>query len=132
MRRLLGIGRNRYFKSDGGLCLDAGPFIQELEYAAGVDAQIIGKPAPEFFMAAVNSIGCMPEEILMIGDNAEADEEGALNAGLQGCLVQTDKYRQGNESSVLSLGEQCVPSVVDAIIPFCRILSHYRIFMKWN
>jgi len=115
---LIGIGRNRYFKSDGQLCLDAGPFIQALEYAAGVEAQIIGKPAPAFFMAAVNSVGCKPEEVLMIGDDAEADVEGALKVGLQACLVQTGKYRQGDESRILSLGGKCVPTVVEEITPF--------------
>lgn len=115
---LIGIGRNRYFKRNGKLCLDAGPFIQALEYAAGVEAQIMGKPAAEFFMAAVNSVGCKPEEVLMIGDDAEADVEGALKVGLQACLVQTGKYRQGDESRILSLGGKCVPSVVEAITPF--------------
>ena len=70
---LIGIGRNRYFKSNGKLYLDAGPFIHALEYAAGVEAEIIGKPSPAFFMAAVNSVSCLPEEVLMIGDDAEAD-----------------------------------------------------------
>ncbi|MDO7596911.1 MAG: TIGR01458 family HAD-type hydrolase [Pseudomonadota bacterium] len=49
---LIGIGRNRYryryLNSAGKLCLDAGPFIQALEYAASVEAQIMSKPAPEF------------------------------------------------------------------------------------
>tara|TARA_R110001583_G_C5671033_1_gene411104 strand:- start:19015 stop:19767 length:753 start_codon:yes stop_codon:yes gene_type:complete len=115
---LIGIGRNRYFKNDGKLCLDAGPFIQALEYAAGVEAQIMGKPASAFFMAAVNSVGCKPEEVLMIGDDAEADVGGALKAGLQACLVQTGKYRQGDESRIQLLGGVCVPSVVEAITPF--------------
>ncbi len=115
---LIGIGRNRYFKSGGKLCLDAGPFIQALEYAAGVEAQIMGKPDPAFFMAAINSLGFKPEEVLMIGDDAEADIEGALSVGLQACLVQTGKYRQSDESRILSLGGECVPSIVEAITPF--------------
>jgi HAD superfamily hydrolase (TIGR01458 family) len=86
---LIGIGRNRYFKSGGKFCLDAGPFIQALEHAAGVEAQIMGKPAPAFLMAAINSLGCSPEEVLMIGDDAEADVEGALKA----CLVEDPRAR---------------------------------------
>lgn len=115
---LIGIGRNRYFQSGGKLWLDAGPFIQALEYAAGVEAQIMGKPSPDFFIAAVDSVGCKPEEVLMIGDDAESDVEGALSVGLQACLVQTGKYRQGDESRILLLGGQCVPSVVEALTPF--------------
>jgi HAD superfamily hydrolase (TIGR01458 family) len=115
---LIGIGRNRYFKNAGKLCLNAGPFIQALEYAAGVEAQIMGKPAPEFFMVAFSSVDCMPEEVFMIGDDAEADVERALKARLQTCLVQTGKYRQGDKSRLLSLGGECVPSVVEVITPF--------------
>tara|TARA_R110002050_G_scaffold269917_2_gene412725 strand:- start:271759 stop:272511 length:753 start_codon:yes stop_codon:yes gene_type:complete len=115
---LIGIGRNRYFKNDGKLCLDAGPFIAALEYAAGVEAHIMGKPASAFFMTAVNSLGYKPEEVLMIGDDIEADIQGALNVGLQACLVQTGKYRQGDESSMRPLGGKCVSSVVEAVTPF--------------
>lgn len=115
---LIGIGRNRYFKSNGKLCLDAGPFIQALEYAAGIKAEIMGKPAPAFFIAAINSMGCRPEEVLMIGDDAEADVEAALNVGLQGCLVQTGKYRQGDEDTIQVPGAKLMPSVVEAITPF--------------
>ena len=34
----------------------------------------------------------------MIGDDAEADVGGAMAAGLQGVLVQTGKYRPGQEA----------------------------------
>ena len=115
---LIGIGRNRYFKSGGKLYLDAGPFIHALEYAAGVNAEIMGKPSPAFFMAAVNSVDCIPEEVLMIGDDAEADVEGALKVGLQACLVQTGKYRQGDEDTIRVSGAEVVPSVVEAITAF--------------
>lgn len=89
---LLGIGRNRYFKADGKLQLDAGPFIQALEYATDKEAEILGKPAAGFFNAAVTSLGLKPEHVLMIGDDVEADVLGALGAGLQACLVRTGKY----------------------------------------
>ena len=115
---LIGIGRNRYFKSNGKLYLDAGPFIHALEYAAGVEAEIIGKPSPAFFMAAVNSVSCLPEEVLMIGDDAEADVAGALNVGLQACLVQTGKYQHGDEDTIQMTGANLASSVVEVIKPF--------------
>jgi len=117
---LIGIGRNRYFRSDGKLYLDAGPFIHALEYAAGVKADIMGKPSPTFFMTAVNAIGCKKEEVLMIGDDAEADVEAALKVGLQACLVQTGKYRQGDENTIKIPGATVVPSVVEAISIFLQ------------
>lgn len=110
---LLGIGRNRYFKTGGKLQLDAGPFIRAIEYAADTEAEILGKPAAGFFHAAVDSLGCKPEEVLMIGDDVEADINGALDAGLQACLVRTGKYLPGDEDKA---GQAFVAdSVVDAV-----------------
>lgn len=94
---LLGIGDNRYFKSGGALQLDAGPFIHALEYAASVKAEILGKPAGEFFRAALASLSCKADEVMMIGDDVEADVLGASAAGLHACLVQTGKYQSGDE-----------------------------------
>lgn len=110
---LLGIGRNRYFKTGGTLQLDAGPFIQALEYAADTQAEILGKPAQGFFHAAVTSLGVEPEEVLMIGDDVEADITGAIDAGLQACLVRTGKYLPADEGKV---GQAFVAdSVVEAV-----------------
>ena len=94
---LIAIGDNRYFRRAGELMLDAGPFIHALAYAADRQPVVIGKPSATFFQVVVNSVGCRPGEALMIGDDVDADVEGALRAGLQGCLVQTGKYRAGDE-----------------------------------
>jgi ribonucleotide monophosphatase NagD (HAD superfamily) len=84
-----------------------------LEYAADIQAEILGKPAAGFFHAAVTSLGCEPEEVLMIGDDVEADVIGAMEAGLQACLVRTGKYLPGDENKA---GLAAVAdSVVDAI-----------------
>ncbi len=119
---LIGIGRNKYFKSGGKLFLDAGPFIVALEYATGGKAEILGKPAAEFFMAAVHSVACKPEEVLMIGDDVEADVNGALEAGLQACLVETGKYRSGDEEKMALSKGRFSPSVVEAIAPFVSVV----------
>lgn len=110
---LLGIGRNRYFKSAGKLQLDAGPFIQALEYAADTQAEILGKPAAGFFHAAVDSLGYKPQEVLMIGDDVESDVLGAIDAGLQACLVRTGKFLPDDEDKA---GQAWLAdSVVDAV-----------------
>ncbi|HSS12813.1 MAG TPA: TIGR01458 family HAD-type hydrolase [Rhizomicrobium sp.] len=95
----LALARNRTFRDgDGELSLDAGPFVTALEYAAGRQAMVFGKPAPGYFLAAIASIGCEPDEAVMVGDDAESDVGGAIGAGLAGVLVRTGKYRQGDES----------------------------------
>jgi HAD superfamily hydrolase (TIGR01458 family) len=97
---LLSVGDNRYFLEDDGLSLDVGPFMTGLEYATGKQALVLGKPAAEFFHAALAEIGCRPEETVMVGDDAASDVLGALRAGLQGVLVQTGKFRVGDEQVI--------------------------------
>lgn len=94
---LIAMGRNRYFREEAGLSLDAGPFAAALEYAAGVRAEVVGKPDPEFFHLALSNLGCPPAEAVMIGDDVHDDVCGAVAAGLRGILVRTGKYRSGDE-----------------------------------
>ncbi len=112
---LLGIGRNRYFKKEGRLQLDAGPFIQALEYAANVKAQIVGKPAASFFHEAVTSLGVDASEVLMIGDDIESDVIGAIEAGLQACLVRTGKFLPADETLAKEANAMIADSVVEAV-----------------
>jgi HAD superfamily hydrolase (TIGR01458 family) len=98
--RLIATGRTRYFEAADGLMLDAGPFIAALEYAAETDALVLGKPSADFFVAAAAEIGLPPSECVMVGDDAESDVAGAVRAGLQGILVQTGKYRTGDEAKI--------------------------------
>lgn len=113
--RLIAIGDNRYFKKDGQLVMDAGPFIHALSYAADRDPVIIGKPSPTFFEVVVNSIPCLPEHAIMIGDDVVADCEGALRAGLQACLVRTGKYRSGDETRCRLPGLRCADDLERAL-----------------
>lgn len=95
---LIAMGRNRYFREADGLSLDAGPFVAALEYASDSQALVVGKPAPALFHSAVESLGLAPREVLMVGDDVEADVAGAQAAGLAASLVRTGKYRAGDES----------------------------------
>ena len=98
--RLLAVGDNRYFQEADGMSLDAGPFVRALEYAAGCEAIILGKPSPAFFHGAAAQLGCRPGEVLMVGDDVAADVNGALKAGMKAALVQTGKYRPGDEQRI--------------------------------
>ncbi len=111
---LLGVGYNRYYRAGGELLLDAGAFIRAIEFAAGVQATILGKPDRGFFDAVLASTGVAAGRALMVGDDVFGDVEGALNAGLQACLVRTGKYRPGDEAQIA--GEfALVDSVVEAV-----------------
>lgn len=96
---LIALAANRMFKdADGELSIDCGAFVAALEFASGKQALVLGKPSPDFFQAAAQSMGCPLRETAMIGDDAEADVTGALAAGVgAGILVRTGKYRDGDE-----------------------------------
>ena len=93
---LIAMGDNRYFRGQGKLHLDAGPFVRALEYAAGTQALVLGKPSAAFFASALEDLGASAESTLMIGDDVVADILGAQAAGLLACLVRTGKYRAGD------------------------------------
>ncbi len=96
----LALANNRAFKdADGKLSLDAGPFVAALEFACQHKANILGKPSPDFFLAALAGMNCPPQEAVMVGDDAEGDVAGALRAGVAAALlVRTGKYRAGDET----------------------------------
>ncbi|MCI4684916.1 TIGR01458 family HAD-type hydrolase [Candidatus Rhodoblastus alkanivorans] len=97
----LALANNRNFLDrDGELSLDLGAFVAALEYASSRKALVLGKPSSLFFALAVDSLGCAAEDVAMIGDDVEADVGGARAAGLMGILVQTGKYRAGQEKEL--------------------------------
>lgn len=97
---LIAVGNNRYYMANGKLQLDVGAFVQGLAFASGQQPLIMGKPDAAFFLTAVHSTGFSAGECLMVGDDAINDIQGALDAGLQACLVQSGKYQAGDEQHI--------------------------------
>jgi len=112
----LALARNRNFKDDDGeTSLDAGAFVAALEYGCQREAVLLGKPAPEFFAAALASAECSGKEAVMVGDDAEADVAGALIAGIgSALLVRTGKYRPGDETKVTPAASATVDDLAAA------------------
>lgn len=108
---LIGIGMNKYFSDGTQLCLDAGMFIKGIEWAADRPAIIMGKPSKAFFQQMLASCGVSAAQCLMVGDDVASDVQGALDAGLQACLVRSGKYQAGDE---LHLSARAL--VIDSIV----------------
>jgi HAD superfamily hydrolase (TIGR01458 family) len=111
--RLVALQRNRYWQTGGGLALDAGAFVAALEYAAGVEATVVGKPSGAFFETAVRAVGVPAAEVVCVGDDVVNDVAGARAAGCRGVLVRTGKYRPGDETTVDPGPDALVDSVAD-------------------
>lgn len=92
--QLIAIHKNRFWQTEYGLQMDIGAFVTGLEYASNCKAMLMGKPSKHFFNQAVASLHLKPHEVLMIGDDIDADVGGAQEAGLHGVLVKTGKYRE--------------------------------------
>ena len=85
--------RNRWWQTKRGPLLDAGAFVAGLEYAADVEATVLGKPSPAYFEAACEALDADPDMTWMVGDDLESDIAGAQGIGMKTVLVRTGKFR---------------------------------------
>jgi HAD superfamily hydrolase (TIGR01458 family) len=102
--RLVAIHLNRYWITQAGPTLDAGPFVAALEVAAQTEAELVGKPAPAFFEMAASTLGLPLDRLAVVGDDPETDVEGARRAGLLAIQVRTGKFEPaGPEEADLTI-----------------------------
>lgn len=92
--KLIALGMSRYWRATEGLRLDVAPFVVALEYASDKKAIVLGKPAKEFYAAALNLLGFNADNVIMIGDDIRADIDGAQQCGIRGILVKTGKFQE--------------------------------------
>ena len=85
--------RNKWWQTKRGPMLDSGAFVAGLEYAAGVEATVLGKPSPAYFEAACEALDADPGMTWMVGDDLESDIAGAQGLGMRTVLVRTGKFR---------------------------------------
>ena len=85
--------RNRWWQTKHGPLLDSGAFVAGLEYAAQVEAVVLGKPSPAYFEAAMEALDADAELTWMVGDDLESDIAGAHGMGMRTVLLRTGKFR---------------------------------------
>jgi len=105
--------KNRWWQTSRGPLLDSGAFVAGLEYAAGVEATILGKPSPAFFGAALDALDADAEYTWMVGDDLDADIAGAKSCGLKTILVRTGKFREDTLDDALVKPDGVVDSIGD-------------------
>ncbi len=78
--------------------------IRRFDLATHFDVIVIegefghGKPHPNVFRHAMQSVGCMPEESWHIGDNLYADVGGAQGAGVHAAWIHRDRMEMKEDS----------------------------------
>jgi HAD superfamily hydrolase (TIGR01458 family) len=85
--------KNRWWQTADGPRLDAGAFVAGLEYAADVEATVLGKPSAAYYLSALEALEADPELTWMVGDDLEGDIVGAHAHGIRTILVRTGKFR---------------------------------------
>lgn len=90
---LVAMHRNLVWRTSSGMQLDTGAYLAGLEAAAGLEATVIGKPAPAMFEAGLRSLGLAADAVAMVGDDLDSDVRAAQSLGITGVQVRTGKFR---------------------------------------
>lgn len=114
-RPLVAMAANRCFREADGLHLDMGAFVAALEYATGRPAIVTGKPSPDSFNAALKLTGARPDQAVMIGDDVEADIEGARALGMKAILVRTGKFAETDADRAAAAGADLADDFAAAV-----------------
>jgi HAD superfamily hydrolase (TIGR01458 family) len=85
--------KNRWWQTSDGARLDTGAFVAGLEYAADIEATVLGKPSTAYFAAALGALDAEPGLTWMVGDDLDGDCVGAQRHGMRTVLVRTGKFR---------------------------------------
>ena len=85
--------KNKWWQTADGPRLDAGAFVAGLEYAADIEATVLGKPSNAYFAAALEALDAEAGLTWMVGDDLEGDIVGAHKHGMKTILVRTGKFR---------------------------------------
>lgn len=121
---LISMGKGRFYQDKGELVIDLGAYAAALEYATDTKAVVIGKPAEQFFVTALEALQCpSPEYAVMIGDDLTSDVGGAQRLGIRGVQVRTGKFRPGRDD--------CHPTIKpDAIVD--NLLGAINLIIETN
>ena len=63
---LFSLGKGKFYREDGDLTLDVGPFTAALEFATDRKSVVVGTPDAAFFKAAVVDMGVREDEVVMV------------------------------------------------------------------
>jgi HAD superfamily hydrolase (TIGR01458 family) len=110
---LIALQKNRFWRDEMGLRLDLGPYVAAIEYATGKKSEVVGKPAPGYFRGLLTRYKLRPENALMVGDDVEADIQGAQRIGMKTVQVKTGKYDADFVKRTGITPDEIVPSIAD-------------------
>jgi glycerol 3-phosphatase-2 len=87
--RFVATNADALYPTVDGFLPGAGTMVAAIATGSGAEPEVIGKPQPAMFIAALEASGVEPQEAVVVGDNPEADMVAARRAGLSSILVLT-------------------------------------------
>jgi 5'-nucleotidase len=81
------INRDPVLPISGGFVPGCGSLAAAIECASGVSPEIVGKPEPMLLLEAMELLGSLPDETVMIGDGLAIDILAGQRAGMHTLLV---------------------------------------------
>lgn len=88
--------KNTHWLTAEGITVDSGVWVHGLEYAAGVEATVVGKPSAPFFEAGYRALGLDPARVAMVGDSNRFDVQPAMRLGSTGVLLRTGVFDEAD------------------------------------
>jgi HAD superfamily hydrolase (TIGR01458 family) len=110
---LYSLHKSRWWQTSRGALLDSGAFVAGLEYAAEIEATVLGKPSVPYFEAALAALDADAKMAWMVGDDIDADVRGAQGYGLKTVLVRTGKFRPDDLERSGVTPDMVVSSIAD-------------------
>ncbi len=86
-----------FYKGKRAILPGAGALVAPLIIATGMTPITIGKPEPLLYEIALQKLGFLAKDCLMIGDRPDTDILGAQQLGIQTALVRTGRFSSGNQ-----------------------------------
>ena len=120
--RLIAFHRNPFYFREGKTWLDSGAFTRVFEGITNQAAIITGKPSSALFNSAVSSMGLMPEQVLVVGDDVSSDIQGANNSGLHSILVGTGKFKPEHLTGDFPKAN----TIIDSLTELTNLLSNIK------
>jgi HAD superfamily hydrolase (TIGR01458 family) len=131
---LIGMHKNRWWLTPDGPTIDSGAIVAGLEYATGVRARIVGKPAREFFAVAAAEVQAdlaardggsrVPRSALaMVGDDIQTDVLAAQRAGLRGVFVLTGKHDLADVEAATRGGRRAPDLIAESLLDVVAALD---------
>ncbi|QQS34888.1 MAG: HAD hydrolase-like protein [Ignavibacteriales bacterium] len=91
---IIAMQKNRYWKKDEKILMDAGSFVSALEFASSKKSLLIGKPSELYYSNALAELGFTNNEtFFMLGDAVESDIVPVQRMNGKGILIYSGKTK---------------------------------------